>query len=169
MNTSKRLTFSNTRRLNDFKPLLNSFVDDWGYIYIHTILIWCRYIEEEEGDTLWEVWAIKHKGETIGICGLYSLEENYTEELWLGWFGIVPELRNKKLGGEALEFLEKKAKKHGCKTLYAYVDAHGKPLPFYYRNGFKRVSSVKKFLKDHPEIDRDTFENLNDHVIKKEI
>jgi len=166
-NHKSLISFSNSRRLSDFKPLLDSLVPDMGYMYIHSILVWCEVIEEDSDDIFWEVWLIKYKGKVVGMCGLYAQKENYTKELWLGWFGVIPEMRSMGIGEEALRFMENKAKTVGCKKIMSYVDRKGKPLNFYYRNGFRRVSYVKQYLKNHPKMDRDCFENLDDHIIEK--
>ena len=113
---------------------------------------------------------IKENKKTIGICGLYSLDENSKDELWLGWFGIIKEYRSKGHGSDVLKQLEIKAKEANAHTIYSYVNKKGKPLDFYYRNGFKRVGTVKEYLeKTKFKFDKENFEDLDDHVIKKKI
>lgn len=46
----------------------------------------------------------------------------------------------------------------------SYVDENGKPLPFYFRNGFKLTGKVGQFVKDN-ELDMGDFEDENDFVI----
>lgn len=61
--------------------------------------------------------------------------------------------------------MENHARKIGCNKILSYVDFDGKPLPFYYKNGYKRISSVKTYLKNNPEANMKDFEDVKDHVI----
>jgi GNAT superfamily N-acetyltransferase len=100
------------------------------------------------------------------MCGLYSLEKNSTENLWLGWFGILPKYRSTGIGGIALEKMTEVARVLGCKALHSYVDESGKPLKFYYRHGFEKLCSVREFL-EKTKADPSDFEGMDDHVIRK--
>lgn len=123
------------------------------------------YKSYEDNNQFWKVWLVVYNGEPVGICGLYSLYENYTDELWLGWLGLVPKHRNKKLGNHLLNHVTEQARKAGASTIKSFVDSGGRPLPFYYRYGFKMYGTVKKYLKNNPEL-ADQFDVLNDYVIE---
>lgn len=161
-----------SKNIHDFKPIFEGLVPDFGYSYYHTILVWCGIINEisghsKKGNKYWEVWLVKNDEDTvIGICGLFALLPNFTKELWLGWFGILPEHRNKGLGKDVLDWMKEKAKNAGAEKIFSYVDKSGTPLPFYFRNGFKRVCSVGEYLQQNPTVSsEDDFEDLADHVI----
>lgn len=161
-----KIQLEQSRDLHNYKPVLDGLVEDFGYIYYRAILEWCGFLGKWDGG-FWRVWTVKEGKKVIGICGLYSLIPG-TKELWLGWFGIVPDKRNSGRGSIVLEKLEHKAKGLGCEILRTYVDKAGKPLPFYIRNGFKRVCSVGCFCSEH-EVDIKEFENPRDHVLEKRI
>lgn len=112
----------------------------------------------------WEVWIIKQNNNTIGICGLYSLN-NKVDTLWLGWLGILPALRNQKLGCYVLDFLKETAIKIGATKIMSYVDSNGKPLPFYIRNKFKVIGTVGDYIKEN-NMDISDFENEKDYIIE---
>jgi len=158
-----------TRDLKEFKPILEGLVDDFGYTYYHAILTWCGIIHTDREDDVcfWQVWVIKKEGRTVGICGMYSLVPG-VETLWLGWFGILPEFRNLKIGEDVLKTMEAYAKKIGCKTIRTYVDEEGKPLSFYFRNGFKKIGIVSEIIEKEG-YDPEEFEGLNDHVLEKNL
>ena len=164
------ITFRQSTNIHDYKPILEGLVDDFGYIYYSAILGWCNIIKGRD-DKFWQIWLISHDDETIGICGLYSLHEKKTDELWLAWFGILESWRNKGVGVHALMFMENKARKVGCSKLCSYVDEDGKPLSFYKRNGFTVVGRVKDFLATNTDagISIDDFESENDWVIEKKL
>lgn len=159
-----------SKKLSNYNRILESFIDDWGYVYYHAILVWCGIIKDKDflSNEMWEVYLIEHNRKICGVAGLYSHNDN-RDELWLGWFGILPELRSKGIGTKALNLVEKKALKFGCKKMMAYVDKKGKPLSFYYRNGWKRCCNVRQWMNKHPECDKSQFEGMNDHVISKTI
>lgn len=161
------LSVVQSRYINDYKPILQGLIDDFGFTYYHAILIWCGIIDDDDiPNKYWQVYLIKWDDETIGICGLYSQYETSTDELWLGWFGIIPQKRNLKIGEHCLNWMKQNAKLIGCKKLMSYVDEDGKPLPFYYRNDFKRVGTVNEYLSTHQELSIKSFENGNDHIIE---
>lgn len=160
------IILEDTRELNEFRPILEGLVDDFGYTYYHAILTWCKVIHVNTvSETFWQVWVVKKEGRTVGICGLYSLKPGI-ETLWLGWFGILPEYRNLKIGEDVLKTMEDYAKAKGCRTLRTYVDENGKPLSFYFRNGFKTIGIVSEIIEKEG-YDPDEFEGMNDYVLEK--
>lgn len=160
-----------SKKLEAYKPILEGLVDDFGYTFYHAILVWCGIIEDKIHDErFWEVYLISGlDDETIGMCGLYSLRRDSLDELWLGWFGILPEHRNRGIGEDVLGWMKRKAKRVGAKKLMSYVDSKGKPLNFYYRNGFKNIGTVKDYLIKNPDLHIEEFEDGLDHVIEYEI
>jgi len=167
MKKNSNITIIQSRDIHDYKPILEELVEDFGYVYYYAILTWCGILGNDDHN-YWQVYLIKQKNKVIGICGLYS-QSSSTKELWLGWFGIIPSHRNKNIGQLALEWMMDNAKSIGCKKLMSYVDEDGKPLPFYYRNGFKNIGTVKKYLKSHPKLSEDDFEDMKDYVIEREL
>ena len=163
---SMKITLEQSKNLRSYKPILDGLIDDFGYIYYRAILEWCGFLGKWNGG-FWRVWIIKEGKTVIGICGLYSLIPG-TKELWLGWFGIVPGKRNLGRGSIVLKQLEYKAKRLGCEILRTYVDKTGKPIPFYIKNGFKRVCSVGHFCSKN-RLDLKEFESPNDHILQKRL
>jgi GNAT superfamily N-acetyltransferase len=94
-----------------------------------------------------------------------------TKTLWLGWLGILKKFRNKGLGKEVMKLLYAESKLVGAKTLNSYVDKEGKPLSFYYREGFTRIGSVVDYIKKKrlKKSELENFENIEDHVITKKL
>lgn len=170
MPTSKDIQLYQTRNIKNYKLVLEGLVADWGHIYWDAILQWCGIIFCAKDGKYWQVWAIKYKGKTVGICGLFAHNKSKNpKELWLGWFGLHPKFRSKKIGVYALSWMENYAKTLGCKRILSYVDKDGGPLPFYYRNGYKRMCSVKQYLQNNTRAKKSDFEDLADHVIYKDI
>lgn len=165
----KTINIFQSKNIYDYKIILESLIEDFGFIYYHAILSWCGIITESEWknkDKYWQVYLIKYDDEIVGICGLYSLYENRTDELWLGWFGIIPSKRNLKIGEYALGWMKENAKSLGCKSLKSYVDSKGKPLNFYYRNRFKKICLVKEYLDINKELSLNEFEKEDDIIIE---
>lgn len=159
-----------SKNIEDFSILLDGLYPDFGNHFCHTILCWCGIMEVGEQQKrneghFWEVWLVKdHLGDTQAICGLYSLSKS-TNELWLGWFGVLPELRNKNIGTYTINQLKFKEKNLGAKSLMSYVDEDGKPLNFYYRHGFGVINKVGSYV-DENNLSMSDFEDRNDFVIK---
>jgi GNAT superfamily N-acetyltransferase len=163
------INFKQSRNIHDYRPILEGLVDDFGYTYYHAILSWCKIIDLEGESEFWEVFLIHNNhDEIIGICGLYSMLPG-TEELWLGWFGILPKYRNAGVGQRAYESLEAYAICLGATSIRTYVDKAGKPLSFYYRNGFINVGTVGEYLEANTELSKNDFENMDDFVLVKDL
>jgi GNAT superfamily N-acetyltransferase len=147
--------------------LTDGLSDDFGEPFKETMKLWCKKVDDGK---FWQVWIIKKDKETIGVCGVYSMDYE-TKTLWLGWLGILKEYRNKGLGKEVMSFLYSESKKLGAKRLNSYVDKHGKPLSFYYREGFERIGNVKEYLtkKKLKKSEAENFENMEDHIITKRL
>lgn len=163
-----KISYKNTKNIYDFVPIIEPLIEDFDKVFLDTVLIWCKIMSDDNDKRFWQVWLITSNNTPIGICGLYSLN-NSTEELWLGWLGIVPEYRNKGLGVNVMNFLYSQARGLNCKRILSYVDKKGKPLSFYKREGFQIIGNVKKYLQSHKNISLEEFEDLNDYIIKKEL
>lgn len=165
----KKLTYKYTRDINEFGPFLDDLMKDFGPVYLHTVLQWCRIIPSEE-DNFWKVWVIKKGRRSIGMCGLYALNHS-AEELWLGWLGIHSEHRKHGLGQEVMQHLYKQARREGCVRIMSYVDRERKPLNFYLREGFTVLGTVKDYMRKKRinKMDAETFNNMNDIVIRKNL
>ena len=71
---------------------------------------WCGYcdlLSEVKGRQKYPnkllpiTYLVKYRSKAIGIIGLYELK-NYKNTIWLNWFGILPEYRNRGFGTHAL-------------------------------------------------------------------
>lgn len=68
------------------------------------------------------------KNYQFGVTGIYSYNE-YPEDAWLGWYGILPKLRNNGYGSIVFDKTVELAKSKGYKTFRLYsdetfIDAH---------------------------------------------
>lgn len=168
------LSFNQTRNIHDYSQVLKPLAEDFTAIFYQTMLVWCNIIpsDKAQSDKLWEVWLINLGNKQIGVCGLYTLHGvTDTKELWLSWLGIIPELRNLKLGVQVMEHLYSFAKSVGCERIYSYVDKDGKPLNFYNREGFNVIGTVGEYCEKNclGNIDGDDFEDKDDYVIMKQL
>ena len=158
------IEFKVSYNIDDYSSLKEKLYSDFGSPFIETIEYWCENRENNYTGKFWQLWIIYQDDILVGVCGLYSLKETI-DELWLGWFGILPEYRNMNIGSEVLTEIKRKSIGFGSKRIYSYVDKEGRPLPFYYRNGFTRMCTVQEYLESNGMYEREDFESLEDHVI----
>jgi ribosomal protein S18 acetylase RimI-like enzyme len=164
-----------TKDVKEYAPLFYGLHSDFGYSLWDAILCWCGVTPKSQGPTFtyyWNVWVIKDSDETVGICGLYSINET-NEELWLGWLGMLESCRSRGIGEVTMRHLEAMAKEVGCQRIYSYVEKNNeKGMKFYYRNGFTRLSDAAEYWRANniPQhiIDID-FSEADDHIIVKSI
>lgn len=131
------LKFFQSKEIKDYKEVISGLRDVFDKEHWPYILTWCGIMDNDEEDLFkyWQVWLIEIESRTIGICGLYSEKRSSNRELWIGWFGMLPQYRNNGFGTESLEYMEIQAKKIGCDTLLTYTDSK-KSMNFYKKNGF---------------------------------
>jgi N-acetylglutamate synthase-like GNAT family acetyltransferase len=161
------ITFFKTYNIRQFKSLIEGLMADFGEPFKETMKAWCKKIDDGK---FWQVWIVKKDKEIIGVCGLYSMDFK-TKTLWLGWLGILKKHRNKGLGKDIMSILYVEAKNVGATTLNSYVNKEGKPLSFYYREGFQRIGTVSEYLKKKKlkKSEAENFENMEDHIITKKL
>lgn len=62
-------------------------------------------------------------GEVVGITGLYTDPNNdFKDEMWLAWFGVLPDKQHKGYGSSILDWSMEEVKKKGKKVLRLYTD-----------------------------------------------
>lgn len=65
------------------------------------------------------------KSEIVAITGLYNEKDKHDEdEVWLGWFGVIPECRGMGIGREVLEWSIKEARQLGYKKLRLWTTTY---------------------------------------------
>lgn len=81
----------------------------------------------------------------IGITGLYRYH-NSTQEVWLGWFGILPQYRGDGYGRALLERSMDMARQEGYQTLRLYTDEeNAEARNLYQKAGFvSEIYSAQK-------------------------
>ena len=140
------MVFYQSRDIQDFRPVIRGLAKEFDNEHLPAILEWCGYLDsdpEQEG-MFWEIWLVKEDSEAVGICGLYSLNKS-TEELWLGWLGVLPSQRKKGIGNAILCFLFDKARSLGCKRIYCWTDKDKSALGFYIKHGFQLLGTIRNF------------------------
>ncbi len=71
-------------------------------------------------------YSIVYLDETpIGVTGIYSYNE-YPDDAWLGWFGILEKYRKFGYGGKVLDMTINIAKEKGYNTFRLYTDEYAK-------------------------------------------
>ena len=60
-------------------------------------------------------------GKAVGIWGHYLVDDN-RDELWLGWYGVIPTERRKGYGTEIFRHFERYAKDKNFKIIRLYTD-----------------------------------------------
>ena len=84
------------------------------------------------------IYCLLYLGEKcIGISGLYYYDID-PRSAWLGWFGIIPEYRNKGYGKVALNLFLNECKERNYMFARLYTDEidNADAVKFYLHNGF---------------------------------
>jgi len=82
----------------------------------------------------------------IGIVGLYSYNE-YPDDAWLSWFGVLQEYRQKGYGSKIFEFFANISLEKGYTSIRVYTDnAFDKAISLY-----EKKKMIKEFYKNELE------------------
>lgn len=65
------------------------------------------------------------ESQQFGVTGIYSYNE-YPDDAWLGWYGILPKLRNRGYGSIVFDETVKLAKTKGYKAFRLYSEENFK-------------------------------------------
>lgn len=91
-------------------------------------------------------YIVYNNGNPIGVVGLYSYNE-YPNDAWLSWFGVLEEYRKKGYGSIIFDFFETLARKKGYTSIRVYTDdAFSKAISLY-----EKKSMIKEFYKNELE------------------
>jgi len=95
-----------------------------------------NYLASIEDNAFLKYYLLYTDGECVGISGFYITEKD-KKSGWLGWFGILPEYRRKKLGSIALEMFFEECIENGCTHARLYTDLEDNyaTIQFYLKNG----------------------------------
>lgn len=84
-------------------------------------------------------WIVMCDNVQVGICGIYGLK-GHAGDVWLDWYGILPERRGVGLGGAVLEALNKKARGARLILWTTVMELEGTRLEdFYLKRGFVKT------------------------------
>jgi GNAT superfamily N-acetyltransferase len=143
-------TFDTIETDNDYAPMwfdASVYPEKYTKEYNSIKVNWVQY------------WlAIGVDGKVLGSVGLYATKDDENEALWLGWFGVLPEMRNKGIGKKLLEFAIEKTKFFKKKFLRLYTSTS--PLEtmaqiVYEKNGFREVKRIDEPGKRYTTIYRE--------------
>lgn len=88
------------------------------------------------------------KNKIVGICGIYSWKQHPKDICWLGWYAVLPEYRNKRIGSKLLKYTLNYAKKKGYRIFCIETTNHrnqSEARDLYKRFGFKKVGQIPNF------------------------
>ena len=140
------ICFFQSKNIKDYKSILVGLQPDFDQEHWSYLLTWCEVIDPDPADfgKYWKVWLVETQGRIVGICGLYSLKHKDNSELWLGWFGVLPQYRSNKIGQAAIQYMEAEGRRAGAQKLMSYISPGEQPLKFYTNNGFEDTGEVQE-------------------------
>ena len=68
--------------------------------------------------------AINNKGKLLGVVGLYSLNSDYLDTYWIGWYCVSKKERGKGIGSILLEYVINEARVRKRKYLKLYTSTY---------------------------------------------
>lgn len=95
-----------------------------------------NYKESIEGITDNVYWLIYDCDVCVGVSGMYYHDFD-PKSAWLGWFGILPQFRQKGYGGKALELFFDEARQRNFDFARLYTDEvdNADAIVFYRKKG----------------------------------
>ncbi|WP_366855699.1 GNAT family N-acetyltransferase [Brevundimonas sp.] len=127
----------NSRRWQQFEPLVAALSPDLGRYFRASMRCWCGLEVRPYPLADWHVWIAEDDGRPVGVTGLYR-EVGAPETLgWIGWFGVLPEMRGSGFGTSILQLTEERAVGLGLDCIQVYTDTGAEGASgFYLSNGY---------------------------------
>lgn len=89
-----------------------------------------------------------YTGEQQNIIGCVNLQE-HGEKLYLGMFGVAPQLQGAGIGKQLLQAAEEYAKYKHCKAIYmSVISVREELISWYKRHGYEDTLERKEFAED---------------------
>lgn len=90
-------------------------------------------------------WLVKHKQKTIGITGLYTYDQ-YSEDVFMNWYGVVPDARNMGFGQQIFNWTVKLAQSKNFKyfRLYTELGDNNAAIALYRKVGMFEESYLRE-------------------------
>ncbi len=66
-------------------------------------------------ERFWEYFLVKDSNKCVGLTGLYNSRNQNIDEVWCGWYGVVPDERGRGLGRAILDWTIDRARVLGYK------------------------------------------------------
>ena len=97
-------------------------------------LDYLKELKKKSTSVLPQDYLIKFYGHSVGIIGIYQYKK-YKKDVWLNWFGVLPEFRKRGIGTLALLEIIRIAKNLGYENLRLFsYRSHGKAHGIYRKN-----------------------------------
>ena len=96
-----------------------------------------KVVNGEMKETRSRYYLVYDEETLVGLTGFYIVPED-KESAFLGWFGVVPEMRRNHYGSKILKMHEEELRRLGYKysRLYTETDNNEATRNFYERNGY---------------------------------
>jgi len=132
-----------SRQINDYQELV-AHLPELGDRFPVSIKNWCGIGTRPSVLKFWQIYIALQSENSIGITGLYQQPITKKNNVWLGWFGILPSKRGIGMGAKMLYETEKKAAGFGFSKMHVYTD----PDPsitrkFYEKHGYQLFGKAR--------------------------
>ena len=132
------LSLRTSKHFAEYEAVINALEPDLGPGLRASMRYWCGLEPRPNPLDFWEVYLVEAEGSTVGLGGLYRRPGEPESVLWLGWLGIMPQLRNRGYATAALQLLRDRARELGAQKLYVYTDRDNPAAhALYQRAGFE--------------------------------
>ncbi len=102
-------------------------------------------------DSMRSFYLAKNGSKINGVIGLHRYRWGPSENIWLSWFAVEPELQGQGIGKWMLDKIEQIIREKGYKKLFIETyrhDTFNRALAFYQRQGFLQVGQIDSYLMD---------------------
>ena len=123
-----------TEDIQYFLPLLKEMTE-FNERFLLAMLRWCGYGRKRCIELAqWDVYVVFHLDQSIGVTGIYCEQGDPAERCWLGWFGIIPRYRRKKIGSYLFNSTCNIASEKGFSHLYIYTGGIDEAAISFYKS-----------------------------------
>jgi ribosomal protein S18 acetylase RimI-like enzyme len=129
-----------TADIQHFLPLFKELTE-FNERFLLSMLRWCGYGRKRNRElAMWNVYVAFHLNKPIGVTGVYSEQGDPSERSWLGWFGIIPDYRRKRVGSYLFNTTCNISRSKGFSSLYIYTGGSDeKAISFYESIGCNKL------------------------------
>ena len=124
--TISSLQFTESRNIDDYRPLIAELSAELGARFGGSMENWCGIGSRPYPLPVWQVYLVRDAaGEAVGVCSYYRQEEDPPGRHWIGWIGVRKASRRQGVAAAMFTHVLKQLEAMNPTEVWVYTSSKG--------------------------------------------